>query len=135
MLTAFYRRLGSNYKDPGRISCVDMTDSGLLIQLNVNGSEKTHKLPYVYLRDNSQNPDLLTHSRQDRHLFDANIQATNVQTSDHGQQLIITWPDERVSYYPLSWLLQHLSGSSTISGRLPVERELWTNNSFEYVSV
>ena len=116
-----------------RITSVQLKEKQLSIQWN---NSNTVDLPYVFLRDNCQEPESFDQVARQR-LFnpaftvDLNIRATDAQVNEDGKQLTITWPDGHHSRYKSTWLGRHCIGNTTMSGRLPVETVHWEGDYYD----
>ena len=119
-----------------RIVAVHMKDRQLTVQWSNN---RTTHLPYLYLRDNCQEPESLDPSSKQR-LFnpafaiDKDIRAEQVDYD--GQQVCITWPDGHRSRFCSSWLLKNSEGVSIENelSRLPVDRRLWKADHYSSIA-
>ena len=116
-----------------RITSVQLKEKELSIQWN---NSSTVDLPYVFLRDNCQEPESFDQVARQR-LFnpaftvDLNIRATDAQVNEGGKQLTITWPDGHHSRYKSTWLGRHCIGNTAMSGRLPVETVYWGGDYYD----
>jgi gamma-butyrobetaine dioxygenase len=90
-------------------------------------------LPYIYLRDNCQEPESFDTSARQR-LFnpafsvDLHIQAKTADVNDDGRLLTVTWPDGHRSRFESSWLSRYARGKQNMSGRLGVEKVYWESD-------
>ena len=111
-----------------------MKDRELTVQWSNN---RTTHLPYLYLRDNCQEPESFDHSAKQR-LFnptfsiDKNIRAEQVDYD--GQQVYITWPDGHCSRFCSSWLLKHSEGVQNELNRLPIDQRLWKADHYNSIA-
>ena len=126
-----------------RILAVQLKERELSLEWNNNSSVN---LPYVFLRDNCQEPESFHHSARRRHLnqdftIDLNIQAKQADVEEDGQQLAITWPDGHISRYESAWLAKYGQGKHNMSGQLGVEKVYWGSDfypgmpRFDYVKL
>lgn len=113
--------------DQETISSVQLQDRDLKV---VWSNNSTAVLPYIYLRDNCQEPESFDQSAKQRvfnpaFVVDLNIKATQADTSEGGEQLCITWPDGHRSRFSSSWLVEHSQGMAAETPRLPIEQKYW----------
>ena len=97
---------------------------------------RTSSLPYIYLRDNCQEPESFDQAAKQRVFnpafsIDLDIKAKQVDTSEGGQQICITWPDGHRSRFSSSWLAEHVEGMAPETPRLPIERRYWKSDYYE----
>lgn len=93
-----------------RILSVQLKERDLSIEWSNNNSVD---LPYVFLRDNCQEPESFDHSARQR-LFnpaftiDLNIQAKQAELREDGRLLTISWPDGHRSRFESEWLAKYV---------------------------
>ncbi|XP_062508078.1 gamma-butyrobetaine dioxygenase-like isoform X2 [Corticium candelabrum] len=112
------------------ISSVHLENTGLSVHWTSN---RTAHLPYIFLRDNCQEPESFDPTAKQR-LFnpvfsvDLDIKAKSANVSDDGGEVTITWPDGHISRYSSVWLTEHSEGADFDTARLPVEQKLWKSD-------
>ena len=112
---------------------MQLKERDLSIEWNNNSSVD---LPYVFLRDNCQEPESFDHSARQR-LFnpaftiDLDIQAKHADVKEDGQQLTITWPDGHRSRFESEWLSKYCRGKHNMSGQLGVEKVYWGSDFYD----
>jgi gamma-butyrobetaine dioxygenase len=117
------------------IASVHLKDKELAIRWSDN---QISTLPYIYLRDNCQEPESLDQTAKQRvfnpaFTIDLNIKAKQVEMSEGGQQICLTWPDGHRSRFSSSWLAEHVEGMAPETPRLPVERKYWKSDYYESI--
>jgi gamma-butyrobetaine dioxygenase len=112
---------------------VQLKERDLSIEWSNNNSVD---LPYVFLRDNCQEPESFDHSARQR-LFnpaftiDLNIQAKQAELREDGRLLTISWPDGHRSRFESEWLAKYCKGKHDMSGKLGVERVYWGSDFYD----
>jgi gamma-butyrobetaine dioxygenase len=116
--------------EPSRILSVQLKERDLSLEWNNNGWVD---LPYIYLRDNCQEPESFKRQRLFHAAFtiDLNIQAKQAEVKEDGRLVIITWPDGHRSRFPSEWLAEYCRGKHNVSGQLDVEKVYWGSDFYD----
>ena len=121
------RSLGSSGAKDSRLASVQLQNKDVAMRWN---NDRVTFLPYIFLRDNCQEPESFDQAAKQRvfnpaFVIDLNIKAKHVDMSKDGMQLCVTWPDGHRSRYSSVWLMEHSQGLPPETPKLPVEKRYW----------